>query len=109
MEKISLKRSHKDERHIFSFGFLQNLFDCFLILSFFFFFPISKYLWLKSLKIWFLNIFLCSFKFFCFALYNLYNLYSFLGLGHISLGIFFVRVCIVRVVIGLMAKYNLDV
>jgi hypothetical protein len=44
----------------------------------------------------------------CFALYNFYILYSFLGLGHISLGFFFVRVCIVRVVIGLMEKYDLD-
>ncbi len=32
----------------------------------------------------------------------------FLGLGHISLNVFFVRVCIVRVVISLMAKYHLD-
>jgi hypothetical protein len=39
---------------------------------------------------------------------ELYNLYSFLGLRHISLGYFFVRVCIVRVVIGLMKKYHLD-
>jgi len=31
-----------------------------------------------------------------------------LGLGHTSLGLFFVMVCIVRVVIGLMAKYHLD-
>jgi len=43
-----------------------------------------------------------------FALYNLYSLYSFLGLGHISLRFFFVRVCIIRVVIRLMAKYHLD-
>jgi hypothetical protein len=34
--------------------------------------------------------------------------YNFLGLGHISLGIFFVRVHIIRVVIGLMEKYHLD-
>jgi hypothetical protein len=38
----------------------------------------------------------------------LYSLYSFLGLGHISLRLFFVRVCIIRVVIRLMAKYHLD-
>jgi hypothetical protein len=44
------------------------------------------------------------FKFLCFALYNLY---SFLGLGHISLRFFLVRVCIVKVVIGLMAKYQM--
>jgi hypothetical protein len=31
-----------------------------------------------------------------------------LGLGHISLRLFFVRVCIIRVVIRLMAKYHLD-
>jgi hypothetical protein len=31
-----------------------------------------------------------------------------LGLGHISIGIIFVRVCIIRVVIGLMEKYHLD-
>jgi hypothetical protein len=43
-----------------------------------------------------------------FALYNLYSLYSFLGLGNISLGIFFVRVYIVRVVIRFMEKYHLD-
>jgi hypothetical protein len=54
------------------------------------------------------NFFLCFFKMFCFALYNLYTLYSFLGLGHISLGFFFVRVHIIRVVIGLMEKYHLD-
>jgi len=35
-EKISLERSHKGKKHIFSFGVLQNLFDCFLILRFFF-------------------------------------------------------------------------
>jgi hypothetical protein len=35
-------------------------------------------------------------------------LYNFLGLGHISLGLFFVRVRIVRVVIRLMEKYHLD-
>jgi len=46
--------------------------------------------------------------FFFFALYNLYILYNFLSLGHISLGLFFLRVCIVMVVIGLMAKYHLD-
>ncbi len=40
--------------------------------------------------------------------FALYNLYIFLGLGHISLGLFFVKVCIVRVVIGLMEKYHLD-
>jgi len=39
---------------------------------------------------------------------SLYNLYNFLSLGHISPGLFFVRVCIVRVVIGLIAKYHLD-
>jgi hypothetical protein len=39
----------------------------------------------------------------CFALYNLYIFYSFLGLGHISLGIFFVRVKI-----RLVEKYHLD-
>ncbi len=33
---------------------------------------------------------------------------SFLGLGHISLNYFFVKVYIVRVVIWLMAKYHLD-
>jgi hypothetical protein len=43
-----------------------------------------------------------------FALYNLYILYSFLGVGHMLLGLFFVRVCIVRVVIGPMEKYHLD-
>jgi hypothetical protein len=43
-----------------------------------------------------------------FALYNLFILYSFLGLGHISLGIFFVKVCIIKLVIRLMDKYNLD-
>jgi len=42
------------------------------------------------------------------ALYNLYNLYNVLGLGHISLGYFFIKVHIVRVVIGLMEKYHLD-
>ncbi len=45
-----------------------------------------------------------GFKFFSY----LYNLYSFLGLGHISLGFFFVKVCIVKVVIGFMEKYHLD-
>jgi hypothetical protein len=44
----------------------------------------------------------------CFALYNLCILYNFLGLGHISLGRFFVKVCIFKVVIGLIAKYHLD-
>jgi hypothetical protein len=48
------------------------------------------------------------FFFFFFALYNLYTLYIFLALGHISLEFFFVRVCIVRVVLRLMAKYHLD-
>jgi len=38
----------------------------------------------------------------CFALYNLYTLYRFLGLGHISLGLFFVKVYIIKVIIGLM-------
>jgi hypothetical protein len=46
--------------------------------------------------------------FFSFALYNLYSLYNFLGLGHISIELFFVRVYIVKVAIGLMAKYHLD-
>jgi hypothetical protein len=36
VEKSSLERSHKGKKHIFSFGFLQNLFDCFLRLRFFF-------------------------------------------------------------------------
>jgi hypothetical protein len=40
----------------------------------------------------------------CFALYNLYILYNVLGLGHISLGFFFDRVCIVKVLIGFMAN-----
>jgi hypothetical protein len=31
-----------------------------------------------------------------------------LGLGHISLKLFFVRVCMLRVLIGLIAKYHLD-
>ncbi len=51
---------------------------------------------------------MCYFLKNCFALYNLYTLYNFLGLRHISLGILFVKVCIVRIVIGLMAKYHLD-
>jgi hypothetical protein len=38
----------------------------------------------------------------------LYNLYNFLGLGHISLRLFFVKVHIVRVVIEFMEKYHLD-
>jgi len=33
--KISLERSHKGKRHIFSFGVLQILFDYFLRLMFF--------------------------------------------------------------------------
>jgi hypothetical protein len=43
-----------------------------------------------------------------FSLYNLYILYSFLDLGHKSLGFFFVKVHIVRVVIELMEKYHLN-
>jgi hypothetical protein len=43
-----------------------------------------------------------------FALYNLYALYKFLGLGYISLGFFFVKVCIIKVVIRLMKKYHLN-
>jgi hypothetical protein len=35
------------------------------------------------------------------------NLYSFLGLRHISLGFFFVKVYIVRVIINFMKKYHL--
>jgi hypothetical protein len=34
VEKNSLERSHKGKRHIFSFDFLQILFDCFLRLRF---------------------------------------------------------------------------
>jgi hypothetical protein len=45
---------------------------------------------------------------FIFALYNLYTLYTVLGLGHTSLGFFFVRVCVIKVVIGLMEKYHLN-
>jgi len=41
------------------------------------------------------------------ALYNLYTLYNFWGLRHIPLGFYFFRVCIVKVVIRLMAKYHL--
>jgi len=37
VEKNCLERSHKSTKHIFSFGFLQNLFDFFLRLRFFFF------------------------------------------------------------------------
>jgi len=48
------------------------------------------------------------FLIFCFTLYDLYTLYKFLGLGHISLGLFFVRACIIRVVIKFMEKYHLD-
>ncbi len=65
----------------------------------------NKSLWFKSFKIWFLKNFLC---FFFKKIFTLYNLYSFLGLGHISLGFFFVKVCIVKVVIGFMEKYHLD-
>ncbi len=65
----------------------------------------SKVLWFKSFKIWFLIFSLCFKKNKCFALYNLYN---FLGLRHMSLGLFFVTVCIVRVVIRLTEKYHLD-
>jgi hypothetical protein len=36
VENISLERSHKGKKHIFSFGFLQNWFDYFLRLRFFF-------------------------------------------------------------------------
>ncbi len=36
MEKFSLKRSHKGKIHIFSFGFLQNLFDYFFKIKVFF-------------------------------------------------------------------------
>ncbi len=35
VEKINLEISHKGKRHIFSYGFLQNLFDYFLRLRFF--------------------------------------------------------------------------
>jgi len=42
MEKIKLERSHKGKRHIFSFGFVQNLFDYFLELRYFL--SINKYL-----------------------------------------------------------------
>ncbi len=37
-------------------------------------------------------------------LYNLYSFYSFLGLKHISLRLFFYRVCIIRVLIRHMAN-----
>jgi hypothetical protein len=36
VEKINLDKWQKGKKYIFSFGFLQNLFDCFWILSFFF-------------------------------------------------------------------------
>jgi hypothetical protein len=55
------------------------------------------------------KIFLMFLKLLFFALYNLYALHTFLGLGHISLKFLFVRVCIVKVVIGLMAKYHFDI
>jgi hypothetical protein len=54
------------------------------------------------------KIFPMFLKLLFFALYNLHALHSFLGLGHISLNCFFVRVCIVKFVIRLMAKYHLD-
>ncbi len=44
----------------------------------------------------------------CSGLYNLYDLHSFLGLGHILVRFFFVKIFIIRFVIGLMAKYHLD-
>jgi hypothetical protein len=37
MEKINLEISHKGKKHIFSVGFLQNLFDFFLKFKVFFF------------------------------------------------------------------------
>ncbi len=49
VEKISLERSHKGKKYIFSFGFLQNLFDCFLILRVFF--RLINIFNLKALKI----------------------------------------------------------
>jgi hypothetical protein len=68
------------------------------------------------MKVFFLSINICSLKvlnfgfkiifyIFCFVLCNLYN---FLGLGHASLRLFFDMVCIVTVLIGLIAKYDLD-
>ncbi len=56
----------------------------------------------------FLNFSYVFSTFVYFALYDLYSLYSFLGLGHISLRLFFVGVCIVKVVIRLVTKYHLD-
>jgi hypothetical protein len=47
VEKISLERSHKGKEQIFSFGFLQILFDYFLILRFF---SVNKSLYLKKIK-----------------------------------------------------------
>ncbi len=48
---------------------------------------------LKFSKVgWFLQIS----RFFFFFFFALYNLYSFLSLRHISLGLFFDNVCIVR-------------
>jgi len=81
VEKIILERSHKGKKHIFSFIFLQNLFDYFLRLNFF----LSVNL--CSLKVLNFRLKIFSYVFF-FALYNLYTLCSFLGLWHISLGFF---------------------
>jgi hypothetical protein len=77
IEKISLERSHKGKKHTFSIGFLRNLFDFFLRLRFFF----------RSINICNLKVLIILF-YFIFALYNLYSLYNFLGLEHISLGLF---------------------
>jgi len=51
MKKISLKISHQDKNHIFSFDFLQNLFDYFLKSRFFvLFFGLINICSLKALN-----------------------------------------------------------
>jgi hypothetical protein len=57
VKKNNLRKSHKGKKHIFSFGFSQNLFDFFLRLRFFFVKNISC---LKALKF--------CFKFFSYVL-----------------------------------------
>ncbi len=80
MGKNSLERSHISKRYIFSFSFLQKLFDFFLRLKFFL---VKNLCSLKAIKL--VSIFFSYVLFFFFfASYNLNILYSFLGLGYIS-------------------------
>ncbi len=66
MGKISLEKSHKGKKHIFSFSFLQNLFD-FFFLRLRFFFRLVNLCSLKVLKF--------GLNFFSYVFLNLFILH----------------------------------